>query len=54
MPKKGVTKGQLSATVNKDLLVSFETHCDQEQKNKSAVIETLIHDYMEKIKKEKR
>ena len=53
MPKRGVTKEKLSTTIDKDLFLKFSGHCEQEKKNKSAVVEELIQEYMEKEGKKK-
>ena len=53
MSKEGRTKGNLGVTIDQKLLDDFSQHIEQEKKNKSAVVESLIQEYMNKLKKGK-
>jgi len=53
MPKKGVSKENLSASINKELFKEFNEYCDENCINKSQVVETLLRKYLEEKKAKK-
>jgi len=47
MGKKGVTKDNLSVTINKEILQKFNEYCDKNSINRSGWVEKKIKGFLE-------